>query len=1608
MQGENILLRGRVSRSKTKLSKKDLRATGSHLVLAGRIAALALAGALALPAGIAHAQDATWTGDASGDISDPANWVGGIVPTGMAYFGASGNTALSSSIDGTVFMQGWTFTAGAPAYSYDVTLPAALYFDGVGIVNDSSSIPTLNNDWDLTFARGATAANAVINNSGSGLVVFKDGSTADRATINNLTSTATVEFDNGSGLGTALINNSGTLGIGSSSAENARIFNNHLVHFYGAGTGGNAAIQNYSGGEIRFDGSSTGGNAVITNDAGAVVDFSESSGPNNDHKLSIGAIIGGGNVYLGSNALSIGGTDQDITLSGVFSDCGASGTDCHIAGATGGSLVKVGAGTLTITNTDTYTGGTTISAGKLQIGNAGTAGRIDGDVTVGSGTTFSAVNGNLNGIVHIDNSGITEFHGNTSPVNALITNNADGVVDFSGSTGLAGDGQLTAGEIEGAGNFYLGSNTLTLHTGQNTTVSGVISDCGAGGTACNTPGATGGALVKAGSGQLTFTGANTYTGGTAVNGGLLILGDTTAQGSVVGDVTVGATGNLQLVNTNLGAVTAIDNAGLVFFRNSTDAGNIALNNSGTLSFTGNSTAGNAAITNDPGGTVDFTTSSGPNGGHKLSAGSIAGAGNFILGANELTTGSNNLSTEVSGVISGTSGSLVKTGSGALTLTGANTYTGGTTIANGTLQLGNSAAAGSILGDVIDNGVLAFDRSDVLTFTGDISGTGAVNQIGTGTTILTGADSYTGGTTISDGTLQIGDGGTAGSIVGNVIDNGALAFNRSDALTFAGDISGTGAVNQIGSGTTILTGTGSYTGDTTISAGTLQFGDGSSGGINNLGGNLTVAGGTLAIRKPAILTVADSVVLADGTMLSTDARLGAASLVADNVSIGNGVALNISGIDAASQTDSVLIDTHSGIAGDFGTVGVGGSAGTVDYLILSTRKSADNRQYLASYGLNWTANNSLAHGTFTLTNPSDAFTVGMALTDQAANPATGWDGRSLTKAGAGTLTLAADNTYTGGTTITAGTLRIGNGGTTGSITGDVLDNGTLVFDRADALTFAGAISGAGDLRQIGSGKTILTGNSGGFSGETTVESGTLAVNGSLGGTLDVLSGGRLQGSGTVGGTTVSGTVAPGNSIGTLNVAGNILFNPGSIYEVEVDAAGQADRIAASGTATINGGAVNVLAGAGSYAPATTYTILSAGGGRTGTFTGGVTSNLAFLNPSLSYDANSVYLTMTRNSTTFRNVGLTRNQIETGSGVESLGSGNAVYDAVLGLSAPQAQNAFDQLSGEVHASAKTAMLEDSRFLRNAVNDRLRAASGSAGASGGSVTTYKEGKPVAAAATTDGLAIWGQGFGSWGHWNGDGNAARLDRSIGGVFIGADAPVFDTWRLGAVAGYSNTSFDVKDRQSSGSSDNYHLGLYGGTSWGGLAFRSGATYTWHDVSTNRAVAFPGFSDSLKGDYNAGTAQAFGELGYGIDTSAARFEPFGNLAYVSVHTDSFTEKGGAAALSSESDTTDATFTTLGLRASTGFDMNGAQVTAKGMLGWRHAFGDITPLSAMRFAGGGDAFSIGGIPIAQNAAVIEAGLDVALTQTATIGVSYAGQFGSGITDQSVKASFNVKF
>jgi outer membrane autotransporter protein len=321
----------------------------------------------------------------------------------------------------------------------------------------------------------------------------------------------------------------------------------------------------------------------------------------------------------------------------------------------------------------------------------------------------------------------------------------------------------------------------------------------------------------------------------------------------------------------------------------------------------------------------------------------------------------------------------------------------------------------------------------------------------------------------------------------------------------------------------------------------------------------------------------------------------------------------------------------------------------------------------------------------------------------------------------------------------------------------------------------------------------------------------------------------------------------------------------------------------------------------------------------------------------------------------------------------------------------------------------MIENSRFVREAALDRLRL--GACGVSSGTTlltVNDPHRRRMDAGCDGDRAVVWARVFGSWGSAAGDGNAARLNRSIGGIFVGADGQMFDGWRVGFLTGYSRSDFNVRNRNSSGVSDDYHLGVHAGTRWGNLAFRSGAAYTWHDISTSRSVAFPGFGDSLKGRYGAGTAQVFGELGYGVRAGAVTWEPFANLAYVNLHTGGFTERGGAAALTGRGRSMDTTFSTLGLRGSANFTLGGVTVAATGALGWRHAFGGATPASTLAFASGSSPFAIAGVPIAKDAAVLDVGLNFAIGPNATLGVSYNGQFGSGVTDNGVRANLRIGF
>jgi YVTN family beta-propeller protein/autotransporter-associated beta strand protein len=334
---------------------------------------------------------------------------------------------------------------------------------------------------------------------------------------------------------------------------------------------------------------------------------------------------------------------------------------------------------------------------------------------------------------------------------------------------------------------------------------------------------------------------------------------------------------------------------------------------------------------------------------------------------------------------------------------------------------------------------------------------------------------------------------------------------------------------------------------------------------------------------------------------------------------------------------------------------------------------------------------------------------------------------LTKTGGGVFTLSGANTYSGQTTVDEGTLTIT---ATGSIKSSVVNNAVFNVD--------GTVSG--NLVSNGGTATI----DGTLGGTASVKGGLLVANGTIGGLVTIADNAVLKGNGTLGGLVLTGTMAPGNSIGTLQVAGNAKIGAGSIYQVEINAAGKSDRLAVIGAVTLGGGEVVVLGAPGAYAAGQTYTIITAGGGVAGTFAG-VSDDLALLDAALSYQPSGVLLTLERSTHSIASFGLTPNQKATGGGIDSLGGGT-LDTALTALSAADIPAALDLLSGEIHASIKSAFIEESRYLRDASSDRIRDAFGAVGARPLPVMGYAESGPVAADADAP-LAMWGQAFGAPG---------------------------------------------------------------------------------------------------------------------------------------------------------------------------------------------------------------------------------------------------------------------
>ncbi len=608
--------------------------------------------------------------------------------------------------------------------------------------------------------------------------------------------------------------------------------------------------------------------------------------------------------------------------------------------------------------------------------------------------------------------------------------------------------------------WYAGANsaraahgTFTVDAGSTFTVTSELDETTA------TSNWNGSKLTKQGDGTLILSNTGNDYGDTEIDGGILAAKDAAALGT--GDVTIAESATLALSQGTL------DN-------NVTGEGQIVKSGSDELIVTGDNTYSGGTTISGGTLTADHADS--------LGSGDIDNSGVLKVGEGDLEN-----------TLSG-SGSLVKTGTGELTLSGGNDYSGGTTIIGGTLTADHADSLGT--GAVANSGVLQVGEGELEN---TLSGSGSLVKTGTGELTLSGDNSYSGGTTIIGGTLTADHADSLGT--GAVANSGVLQVGEGE---LENTLSGSGSLVKTGTGELTLSGDNSYSGDTTIADGTLIAANVNalgSGNIDNSGTLMLDANGAFELANITTHTGATTALAAgstldagqltqeDGSTLSID--LGAATddavITADSVTLGG--TLNVTGI--GSVTDSwtpeaytyTLIDSDSAITSDFDDLTIAGmNREDVDFLTIDGKvDEADNTHYDLTASLSWYADRDNAttdaHGTFTLSDPDGSFNVAATLTDvdDTLDPGSRWDGKSLTKEGAGTLILSGDNDYSGGTTINEGTLVAAS--TTALGTGLVDNNATLVLDVDGEVSAVGGITThSGATTQLALGTSLDLGDS----------------------------------------------------------------------------------------------------------------------------------------------------------------------------------------------------------------------------------------------------------------------------------------------------------------------------------------------------------------------------------------------------------------------------------------------------------------------------------------------------------------------------------------------------
>ena len=1091
--------------------------------------------------GITKAGAATLTLSGANTYTGPTSITGGTLGlTGAGNIGA-GALSISSgatlTYDSTLTSHSFTYAglsgAGNLALQDNAGTPAAVNltigsnntaatFSGVlsgvgGLTKTGTAMETLSGA--NTFSGGTTLANgslAITSSIGTGPLVVTSttagdllyfNSTAATTIPNNITLAAPTVATTYNLLKNAASTTTGTqlnlTGVISGGNANHTLFLNGYIN--GANSGGDNTTN------FRFAGANTFRSTIRLN-RGTITLGNASGLGDTANKLILDA---NNNTTLGDLRFESSMTFVNpITLQSGVGPMGVGTNNVALTGAIDGAggLTKLGTGTLTLTGTNTSTGSTTITAGTLQVGTGTTGGIGTGALVTNAGVAF-----NLSG-----NQSVGAVSGT-----GTITQNGAGTLTFTGIDSHSGATTLTAGTLNAAGGIT-GNGPLSISSGLFAFGGGTGNPIGTAAISSLTQSGGTVSLDVSGGTSDTITVSGDYTstgGGIAVN----VLSTPTTD---VPFTLVNYTGNL----TAHPAITVTGLAGsrLTY---SVDYGTGA-GSAITITFTG--TAGNLTWTGSTNANWDLATANWSNGvgpdifnqldnvtfDDSADPTKTNVALNFTATPTSVTFANSSYNYTLSGTggISGPT-TLIQTGSGTTTLATNNSYTGITTLYSGTLQVGAGGAIGTPgTADIQDYGAVVFNRSDAYVLPNNITGTGSVTQSGTGTLAITGSLSQS-SLTISSGILQIGNGGTTGTVTSApIVNNAGLAVSRSDAsYTLSNVVSGTGSLTKIGSTTLVLSGTNTYSGGTAFSAGTLQVTDPSNIGTGPLNFN---GAGTFNVANTSAYSMSNNIVLGTATgnyivqKSTASTTTGTPLTLSGTISGGGaGVVLYFNSPTTNDNTTAFVLAPNNTFTGQV-TVNRG-------VLVITGPASlgvSTNLLYFDTYS-NPTAGDLRFTGSYTVPNPiqlsfathtllvdgTDAITLSGVVSQLTGQV------RAINKIGTGTLILSNTNTYTGGTSIAA------DGGVLAITQPGALSTGAV------SLSKGGTSGGTLELRMTGTNTVTnnftfssATGFTGGGSAHIRNVSGTNTLSGSLTLTASGGNGINLQSDADL--LTVSGTVS----------------------------------------------------------------------------------------------------------------------------------------------------------------------------------------------------------------------------------------------------------------------------------------------------------------------------------------------------------------------------------------------------------------------------------------------------------------------------------------------------